>query len=948
MVEPTPGDEGEELLFECLEALEQGGESALEELLAAHPEAAPRVRARLDTLRRSGLVGASSEGPPERLGDFLLRERLGEGGMGVVYRAEQVSLGREVALKLVRPDHLHFGGVRQRFQREVEVVAGLHHPGIVAVHAVGEEAGLPYFAMELVDGMSLEQLLERARGRGAAEPGGAELRGADIDPSGEGTGYLFAGTWQEACLRVVRQVCEALQFAHERGVLHRDIKPSNIMITGGAGSARALLLDFGLARTARLDGRKAAGLTRTGMQVGSPRYMAPEQIRGEVDSLGPTTDVYGLGITLYELLTVSPAFEGAPTQIAMAVERGELPPLRARAPQASWEVETIVAKATDVDPARRYASAADLARDLGNALEHRPIEARRASALLRARRWAQRHPARATATLLGLVFLTTVPTAYAWQQHRAAARISAERDAATRGFKSAMEAVDRMLSRVGGEGLAYLPAMERLRQELLEDAVALLERVVEEGDLYVGRDGTIELARARQRLGLLHGTLGQSAHSFVEYQRGLDVLEEHLASLPDDAEANELYVELTIESAGMSNEAGQHARALDLHTGLAEWLDRLDPALSPDALASARARNRVERAHTLALGGRVDEARALFEDACAELDSIAAEGGAFEDLVAAATGWSHYGSLHLRADPNRIEAAGLAALERALELFREVVALDPTPRNQATLCAAMNNASGANRRAGNRAEADALVEEARATLERLVAEHPSTLTFELELGAVLSQLGALRMGASRDWAAALPYFEAAARHSARLTESAPGEVLFQARRAIACYNVATAQAALGVAAPAREANLVAGLGAAAAAANLAPEVDSYPSDALGMAGMLADLLASRGDHGRLAETAQLLGALPARAASLEGAAELAARAVRSVNDDEELDREARTEAKARYAEIACSLIERGLEAGASWPDLRAHRPFSPLRGQPAFEELCAGRAPADH
>lgn len=186
----------DDLVVECLDRMESEGDSALDALCASHPEQANALQSRIRTLRAAGLIGgapvAAAGGFPERLGDFQLVARLGAGGMGVVYRARQVSLGREVALKLIRPEHLYFDGARERFRREVEATARLQHPGIVPVYTVGEERGVPFFAMELVDGASLGDVLERLRGRDPATLSGADLL---AQLPGEGSSPLFDGSW---------------------------------------------------------------------------------------------------------------------------------------------------------------------------------------------------------------------------------------------------------------------------------------------------------------------------------------------------------------------------------------------------------------------------------------------------------------------------------------------------------------------------------------------------------------------------------------------------------------------------------------------------------------------------------------------------------------------------------------------------------------------------------
>jgi len=390
------------LVADCLDLLEAEGPPAVEAFLELHPEHAEQVRSRLSRLQEAGLLASREDARPfpERLGPFRLIERLGGGGMGVVYLAEQEPLGRRVALKLVRPDMLYFESARERFRREVEVVARLKHPGIVPVYTVGEEQGIPFYSMEYVEGRSLDDLLRTLRGRDPSQLTGRDVLEA-VGDAGEPVALesgrpLAEASWVDVCFHLMLQLVRALEHAHGRGVLHRDLKPSNVMLTPGA---RVLLLDFGLAST-----RGTSRLTRTGSQVGSLPYMAPEQLLGR--QLDERTDLYAIGVTLYELLGLRlPYFARDPEETRRRILDGVPRPLQEENRSVPWDAETVCLTAMERDAARRYPSARALADDLRAVLRRMPIAARRLGPWLRTKRFVQRNPAWSTGAVLGALIV---------------------------------------------------------------------------------------------------------------------------------------------------------------------------------------------------------------------------------------------------------------------------------------------------------------------------------------------------------------------------------------------------------------------------------------------------------------------------------------------------------------------------------------------------------------
>jgi tRNA A-37 threonylcarbamoyl transferase component Bud32 len=503
VIDTSPERDREERLNEVLlrfvEAREAGLELNRDELLAAHPDLREDLAAfftnhdeveRLAApLRQLGLAlpgpgvagrataenphSETAEGKAElgQLGDFRLLRELGRGGMGIVYEAEQLSLHRQVALKVlpfaaaIDPRQL------QRFKNEATAAAHLRHEHIVPVYAVGCERGVHYYAMQYVEGQSLAALIAELRSSKAEAPRAhpAESTVAVARLSTEPRpGGVRVFDW---IADLGRQAALALEHAHQTGIVHRDVKPGNLLLDP---RGRLWVTDFGLAQMTG-----DTGLTMTGELLGTLRYASPEQALGGRGVVDHRSDVYSLGATLYELLTLRAPFDGRDRhELLRQIATDEPPAPRALNAAIPAALETIVLKALRKEPTDRYATAQEFADDLQRYLERRPVLARRPGVAERVRMWSRRHPAAPLGGVLALVLVTlgSVVTAalVGAEQRRAQEAYQRERQRAEEAearLVLARRAVDELF-RVSEEELADRPGTELLRKRLLRSALA--------------------------------------------------------------------------------------------------------------------------------------------------------------------------------------------------------------------------------------------------------------------------------------------------------------------------------------------------------------------------------------------------------------------------------------------------------------------------------------------
>ena len=450
------------LADEFLARCKRGERPTIKEYCDRHPGLAEEIRdvfeavlmvedLRPGTEDASGSYGDSARGSGKRLeqvGDYRILGEVGRGGMGVVYEAEQQALGRRVALKVLPRSVAGDGSAQVRFQREAKAAARMHHTNIVPVFDVGQDGEHLYYAMQLIHGQGLDlviQDLKRLRARGAAAPVVAEDRDAErsiaaslvagkferenLAPEGEADSKATAayeggapssamlpgqsdistatsdrGAYFRSVAQIGVQTASALSYAHGRGIIHRDIKPGNLILDA---AGNVWVTDFGLAKTGD------SAMTHTGDILGTVRYMSPERFRGQCDV---RADVYALGMTLYEMLTLKAAYaSGDRLKLIEMIRQSEAASPRSFDPRIPRDLETIVMKAIDKDPKRRYQSADELGEDLQRFVNDEPIKARRVGSVERFTRWCRRNPAVAGLTAAVLLLMAVGTAVSIWQ-----------------------------------------------------------------------------------------------------------------------------------------------------------------------------------------------------------------------------------------------------------------------------------------------------------------------------------------------------------------------------------------------------------------------------------------------------------------------------------------------------------------------------------------------------
>jgi serine/threonine protein kinase/tetratricopeptide (TPR) repeat protein len=703
-------------------------------------------------MQRLEAEGWSSDGGPT-IGDYQLTRQLGRGGMGIVYEAWHLSLRRRVALKVLPFTAAHDAKQISRFKNEAQAAAQVQHPNIVPIFAVGEENGIHFYVMQLIAGKSLTKLLEELRGNG--EP---SMEGAARNDSPTSSADTLDRVRAAAQLGI--QAAEALHAAHEYGVVHRDVKPSNLLLDD---NGKLWITDFGLARC-----RESEGLTQTGDVLGTMRYMSPEQALGRAELIDHRSDVYSLGVTLYELATLVHPAEGA-SDLQLYFDRGRpnFKPLRHWNRQIPVDFQTIVMKAISEFPHERYGTARQFAEDLRRFLDGKPILASPPTVAMRFSKWAKRHRrVLASASIVALVGMLG-HTALVTREQAATERAL---DRARESVQHAHAVLDRF-SQLGDQ-LAAIPGAEGVRQQLLHDSVSFYRQFDEQA----ADDENLlkESALAQNKLGSLAQQMGDRREALESYRKACRLWENRVAQQPSNPEFLR-HLAVCRNNLGMLLfEMGRTDEALALlRSAYGVQRGLFAKAPSDQQLALDLATTHSNLGLILEQRGALDDANKEFREAIAINERLAKTAAKNEAVLRGlAAAYNNLGSAIEESDADN----AAECYRKAIALQRQLVQANPIHRiYQGDLARTYNNLGYLSSRRRQWQKAEMCYSDAIRIQENLVKASPYAVAYRRDLAISYNNLG-MAQSHSGPWKAAQTSFREAVRLQQQLLSARPADV----------------------------------------------------------------------------------------------------------------------------------------------------------------------------
>jgi serine/threonine-protein kinase len=672
---------------------------------------------------------------PRSLERYTLTREHAIGGIGRVWLARDTDLGRDVALKEIRPDRVGNPQIWLRFQEEARITGQLEHPGIVPVYELvrGTREQRPFYTMRFIHGRTLSEACKQYhRRRAAGEAKRIELR---------------------ELLGAFVSTCQAIGYAHSRGVIHRDLKGPNVIL-GDFGEV--VVLDWGLAKLVyrpedtsatppvTLPREADREETQVGQLLGTPAYMSPEQAEGRFDQIDRRSDVYGLGAILYEILTGRPPFRGEHNRetLHQVIHDPPLPP-RSIVVETPPALQAVCLKSLAKKPGERYASASELAQEVQRFLADEPVSAHKEPARARLARWGRRHRALTTSAAALLVAAVVALTAGTLLLGKANARTQQQRDLAQQNFHKARQAVDQYLTAVSESTLlkSPVPGLQPLRKELLELALAYYLDFLEQQ----GHDPALQadVAAAYLRVGRITSEIGSKTEALAAVRHARDLYETLSRARPDDAARVRELAKCLSEIGVLQSQTGEPAeglRSLEQAVALGSSLSREHPGIASyqyDLAASYRRLAYVQQAN-----GKPDDASSSLQQSMALLDDLTrANPKSLPYQTARASVYFNLGVVHSFSGQTQ---AALEDYQRADELWEKLDRENPGDLEvQNGLAANALNIGWMFSLQERPADALAAYERALAVREKLARENPKVGLYQNELARVLNLLGSL-------------------------------------------------------------------------------------------------------------------------------------------------------------------------------------------------------------